>query len=336
MRCFIARCALVAAALLAPASLLSAQPHADTPQQQPASVTQQPASASQTPATPPQPPTDASQQPAETPQQPPDSFRWIDFHNPRDQDVIVWVTRALAVQDWSAIREIGVKYDAALVVTTHRKTPQSLPEDDTFSVWSISLTNHAVTSLIGGVNLRILDWQHFADGFQNDLTAMYDDCRACAATTYFTAFYYDAAQHAWNARWLRAGKGVPLWNTSSSETSGIAMTQLHELAAEGDGHVALYIWSHLEYSKEKAPQDYIFRFDRDPRTGVDRSTEITDKQELADMKLRICRGQDAVNGMMRGQDSEECEQLVPRAERHPVTTPPANNHGRMGSTAPHP
>lgn len=290
MRCFIARCAVAAAALLAFSSLLSAQ-------------------------------------------QPPDTFRWIDFHNPKDQDIVAWVTRSLAVQDWSAIREIGVEYDAALVVTTDRKTPQSLPQDDTFSVWSASLTSHDLAPLLAGVNLRFFDWQHFADGFRDDLIAEYDDCRSCAATTYFTAFYYDATQHAWAARWLRAGKGVPLWN--ATQPSGIAMTQLYELAAEGDGHVSLYIWSHLDYGKEKPPQDYIFRFDRDPINGADRSAELTGDQ-LAEMKLRICRGQDAVNGMMRGQDSEVCDQILPRAERHPITTPPSNNHGRIGSSAPKP
>jgi len=328
MRCFIARNALAAVAALAFASFLSAQKPADTPQVQPSGAAQPPANATQHHVAATQPPADAA------PQQPTDAFRWIDFHNPKDNDIVVWVTRSLAVQNWSAIREIGVKYDAALVVTTLRKTPQSLPQDDTFSVWSVSLTSHAITPLVNGVNLRILDWQHFADGFQNDLTALYDDCRNCFATTYFTAFYYDATQHAWNARWLRAGKGVPLFN--ANQPSGIAMTQLYELAAEGDGHVSLYIWSHLEYGKEKPPQDYIFRFDRDPRTGADRSEEITDKQEMGNLKLRICRGQDAVNGLMRGQDSAICNQIVPRAERHPVTTPPANNRGRMGSSAPHP
>jgi|HubBroStandDraft_1064217.scaffolds.fasta_scaffold58009_2 hypothetical protein len=326
MRCFIAPRALAAVAALAFASLLSAQKPADAPREQPPGTAQQPANATQKPA-------NTSPQPAETPQAPPDAFRWIDFHNPKDYDVIVWVTRALAVQDWSAIREIGVKYDAALVVTTLRKTPQSLPQDDTFSVWSVSLTSHTLNLLVSGVNLRVIDWQHFADGFQNDLIALYDDCRGCAATTYFTAFYYDATQHAWNARWLRGGKGVPLWN--GSQPSGIAMTQLYELAAEGDGHVSLYIWSHLEYGKQKAPDDYIFRFDRDPRSGADRSEELS-HDELKEVELRICRGQDAVDGLMRGQDSDVCDQLVPRAERHPVTTPPANNHGRMGSTAPHP
>ena len=295
MRCFIARCAVAVAAVLTPASILCAQQPADTAQQQPAG-----------------------------------GFYWINFHNPKDQDIVVWVTRSLAVDEWSAIREIGVKYDAALVVTTDRKTPQSLPEDDTFSVWSASLTSHAVTLLLGGVNLRIFDWQHFADGFDDDLIAFYDDCRSCAATTYFTAFHYDGAQHAWAARWLRGGKGVPVWN--ANPPSGVDMSQLYALMAEGDGHASLYIWSHIDYGKQKPPQDYIFRFDRDPFNGADRTAELSGK-ELDDMKLRICRGQDVIEGFTRGQDTEVCEQLVPRAERHPVTTPPANNHGRIGSSA---
>src|SRR4051812_29417802 len=54
----------------------------------------------------------------------PDSFRWIDFHSPNDQDVVNWVRRALEEQKWTAIREIGVEYDQALVITTNRIAAQ--------------------------------------------------------------------------------------------------------------------------------------------------------------------------------------------------------------------
>src|ERR1700739_2136590 len=74
-------------------------------------------------------------------QQSSDAFRWINFHSQQDQDIIVWVTRSLQVYQWTDIRAIGVKYDAALVVTSFRATPQSLPADDTFTVWSVSLTS---------------------------------------------------------------------------------------------------------------------------------------------------------------------------------------------------
>src|SRR5271157_67470 len=76
-------------------------------------------------------------------QQAPDAFRWIDFHSAKDQDVVTWVNRSLTVEKWTSIHEIGVEYDAALVVTTTRPSPQSLPAADTFTVWSLSLTNHS-------------------------------------------------------------------------------------------------------------------------------------------------------------------------------------------------
>ena len=55
------------------------------------------------------------------------TFRWIDFHDAKDQNIVAWVTRSLQVEKWTAIREIGVVYDAALVVTTDRMGPQSPP-----------------------------------------------------------------------------------------------------------------------------------------------------------------------------------------------------------------
>ena len=43
-----------------------------------------------------------------------DTFRWVDFHSPKDQDVVIWVTRSLEAEKWTSIREIGVIYDAVL------------------------------------------------------------------------------------------------------------------------------------------------------------------------------------------------------------------------------
>ncbi len=61
-----------------------------------------------------------------------DAFHWVNFHTDsaasagnadNDQNVVIWVTRALAGEKWTAIREIGVQYDAALVITTERTAP---------------------------------------------------------------------------------------------------------------------------------------------------------------------------------------------------------------------
>ena len=69
-------------------------------------------------------------------QQGPDTFHWVDFHAVKDQSVVVWVERSLTVEDWSAIREIGVEYDSAIVVTTKRANPQAAANGDSFAIWS--------------------------------------------------------------------------------------------------------------------------------------------------------------------------------------------------------
>ena len=123
-----------------------------------------------------------------------ETFRWVDFHAAKDQNIVVWVTRAMQVDDWTAIREIGVQWDAALVITAKRATPQSMPSTDGFTIWSVSLTTHLVRPLLTGVNLRLFEWQRFADGTTPELPVLYDNCRECAANTYFTALYYDVRE----------------------------------------------------------------------------------------------------------------------------------------------
>ena len=259
-------------------------------------------------------------------QQAPEQFRWIDFHSAKDQDIVVWVTRSLVVENWSAIREIGVEYDTALVVTTRRATPQSPANADTFTVWSVSLTNHGITPLIRGVNLRWLDWMRFADGAPEELTALYDNCQECAANTYFTAFHYDVSQRAWAARWMRGGQGVPVW--SANTPAGVAWTQVYAGLAEPNGRELIGTWNHFDYGKQKDADDFVYRYDLDPFSGLERTQLLSGKDADA-MKLRLCSTEGSLPGLARGQDSPLCQPIAkPRQERKPVTTPPANNHGQ--------
>jgi len=258
--------------------------------------------------------------------QQPDPFRWMDFHSAKDQDIIVWVTRSLEPEKWTAIREIGVQYDAALVVTTLRATPQSPANADTFAVWSVSLTNHLLTPILKGVNLRWLDWMTLADGGPQELAALYDSCGECAADTYFTAFHYDMRAHLWAARWMRGGQGAPIWTANAP--AGVAWTQIYAGLAEPNGRELVGTWNHFDYGKEKPAEDFVYRYDLDPFSGLERTQLLSGKDADA-MKLRLCRGQDALPGLARGQDAPLCQQLVnPRPERKPVTTPPAHNRGQ--------
>jgi hypothetical protein len=254
-----------------------------------------------------------------------DHFRWMDFHAPEDHDIVVWVQQSLGAEKWTAIREIGVEYDAALVVTTLRASPQSLPSDDSFTVWSLSLTSHDRTPLITGVNLRLLDWLLLADGEPRELGAFYEDCLQCSAETYFTAFYYDLSHHMWAARWMRGRQSVPIW--SANLAPGLAITQVFALLSEANGRQLIGTWSHIDHGKEK-PEDSVFRYDLDPVHGLER-TQLLSGKEAETMKQRLCGAQILIPGLARGQDSALCQQFVkPTFIRKPVTTPPANNHGQ--------
>jgi hypothetical protein len=259
-------------------------------------------------------------------QQAPDTFHWVDFHDQKQQDVIVWVTRSLDPEKWTAIREIGVQYDAALVVTTLRATPQSPANADTFTVWNVNLTNHAIAPLLKGVNLRWLDWMTFLEASSPEPTAIYDNCIDCSPATFFTAFHYDIPQHMWAARWVRGGQGVPLVNPNSAQ--GVDVTQVNAVLTDLDGHPFICTWNHFDYGKVKPPDDFIYRFDLDPVTRLERTAVISGK-DAEPIKLRLCKAPATISGLARGQDSTLCQSLIkPKAERKPVTTPPANNRGR--------
>jgi len=254
-----------------------------------------------------------------------DTFRWVDFHSPKDQDVVIWVTRSLEAEKWSSIREIGVIYDAALVVTTLRANPQASPGSDTFNLWSASLTTHLITPLLKGVNLRFLDWMQFSGIGPGELGMLYDDCGECAATTYFTALFYDRAQHIFNAHWMRGGQAVPIWTSNSPE--GVTVTHVYAILATPDGRALVGTWNHFDYGKAKPPEDFVWRYDLDPFSRLERMLLLSGKEADA-MKQRLCAYQGAgpVSG---GQDSALCQQTVHgRSERRPTTTPPANNQGR--------
>jgi hypothetical protein len=261
------------------------------------------------------------------------TFRWIDFHDAKDQNIVAWITRSLQVEQWTAIREIGVVYDAALVVTTDRPTPNSPPSDDTFTIWDVSLTSHVVAPLLKGVNLRWFDWEHFANGAPEELTALYDNCHDCTASTYFTAFHYDIAHHMWAARWVRGGQGVLVWNAVQPSVPGVAWTQIYSVMAGPDGRSLLATWNHFDYGKQRLPADTIFRYDVDPQSGLERTVELT-REDANAMELRLCNGKDTVQGLERGQDSQVCAELLnTRPQRKPVTTPPANNRGQSAPPA---
>jgi hypothetical protein len=254
-------------------------------------------------------------------------FRWVDFHSDKDQSYVTWVTRSLETQKWTAIREIGVLYDAALVVTTDRATQDTSPATDTFQVWSVSLANHRATPILKGVNLRWLDWLQVGGATGRELAFLYEDCRECAATTYFSTFQYDAGQHLFVPRWMRGG-GQPIPVASSNAPAGVEQTQVYAVMPDVNGNQYVATWTHYDYGKVKPAEDYLYRYDLEPFSHVERIQLVSGK-DVDPLKQKLCNVQGAAPGMARGQESALCRETVhPAAQRRVVTTPPPNAHGR--------
>jgi hypothetical protein len=125
---------------------------------------------------------------------------------------------------------------------------------------------------------------------------------------------------------MRGGQGVPLSNANPPE--GVAWTQVYAALAEPNGRQLLGTWNHFDYGAQKDPEDFVYRYDLDPFSSLER-TQLLSGKDAESMKQRLCSTPGAVPGLTRGQDSPLCQQTVhPRPERRPVTTPPANNHGK--------
>jgi hypothetical protein len=257
-------------------------------------------------------------------QQPPEAFHWVNFHSDADSDVVNWVSHALENQPWTVIREIGVQYDAALVITAERKSKNAMPATDNFSLWSVSLTTHAATPLVTGANLHFVDWLRFTAGRTPEMALFYDDCEHCQATTFFTAVHYDGTTHEWVARWLHAGQAAPVW--SSNTLADGSWTQLYGLFPRTDGSVALATWSHFDDTTHKPQSDFVYLYSVDLKSGIESSTLLSGKA-VEQTKQRLCRPENLLPGLGRGQDTPLCQRLL-KPDAHPVTSPPSNNQGR--------
>ena len=246
-----------------------------------------------------------------------DAFHWIDFRDAKDAPTVAWVTQSLKSEKWTAIREIGVQWDSAIVITALRATPQSAPPTDTYTVWSVSLSKRLVEPLFHAANPHILDWTTFggASSPLPELGMVYDDCYGCdAPSTFFTTLYYKPEDHAWRARWIRGDQAAALW--SAGNVDGVTRTQIYGLLTEPPGRNVLATWSHYDYGKAKPVEDYVFEYSVDPASGLEQTQRLGDPHAEA-MEERLCKanpgGTDpALAELARGQDSELCRQMVPR------------------------
>jgi hypothetical protein len=235
-----------------------------------------------------------------------DNFAWVDLKT--DTQTVAKVTQFLRDKPYTALREIGLVGQQALVITTLRKDPTAEPGNDTFTAYGISLRDGSVEELLDGTNLKYIDWQKFYADDTPELLATYDDCAQCKATTFFTAFYIDRKTKRWGARWRREIAGAPLYSADASSE------HIYALFINVDQRVVLDTWAATrtpspQQKKSARASEYLFEYRIDPMSDQGTSRPVTGR-DMQPIKERLCKAQDVVYGIVGGQDSEACKTLL--------------------------
>jgi hypothetical protein len=240
-----------------------------------------------------------------------DGFAWVDLKT--DTQTVSRVAQFLASKPYTAIREIGVVGEQALVITTFRKDPTAQPGNDRFTAFGVSLKDGSAEKLLEGTNLRYIDWQKFYDYDTPELIALYDDCAQCKATTFLTAFYIDRRTRRWGARWRREIAGAPLYSADP------AKNYVYALFINVDQRVVLNTWAFYPEQnktglrgaslKSSRGGEYLFEYRIEPMSDQSTWRPLT-LRDVPPVKQRLCKGEGVVFGIVGGQDSEECRELT--------------------------
>ncbi|HVJ09327.1 MAG TPA: hypothetical protein VM554_13180 [Acidisarcina sp.] len=241
-----------------------------------------------------------------------EGFAWTNLHEETDR--VAAVTKALDGEKYTALREIAVVGDEALVITATRPNPAARPDQDRYTAYSVGLKDDSgkPVQLMTGMNLRFRDWLRFVRDGNTELVATYDDCSDCRTTTFLTSFYLDPKTKKWRARWPREVAGAPFFSSTpgnSGETD-----QAYALMVGEDGRAVLATWSHFQQKRGVKGEDYLFEYDVDPATGLERSRPVVGT-EAGPLKTRLCRAEGEVLEIAAGQDTASCAQIVRAAAR---------------------
>lgn len=241
----------------------------------------------------------------------PDGFHWVDFR--KEVSTVSNVEKALKAENYTAIREIGVRGDFALVMTVQREATQPTPLGDSWAVYNISTTDWSVHKLISGYNLEIKDWISFQSKDEQDLGVVYMDCWECEPASVFTALHYDA-RTGWRARWVnekdpvRPGIAFLITDVGDPYTDE-DVDQIFAVVTPRGGAAAVGTWYHSRDLSSGKITESASRFDVDPRTGEDKSIVLTGPAALK-WELQLCKAAVSPYGLSQGQSSRACKRVM--------------------------
>ena len=249
-------------------------------------------------------------------------FHWINFK--QESDIVRRVEKALSRKQYSAIREIGLVGDSALVFTTSREADSDTPQSDSWTVYNVSVKSATSVTLLDGYDVHIAAWLTFVPG-QRDLAVTYLTCSECEPAKLFTGFHYDDPS-GWHARWPAKVAG---------QQPGILLT----VSDVGDPYTdedVDQVWAAIQPSASTAAIGTWYH-SRDLHTGKITSTAMKflvdsndrDKafqlhgDEAEQWERSLCKSSDHVYELREGQDSKSCKHLSP-AKTSPAAPAPRN------------
>jgi hypothetical protein len=246
--------------------------------------------------------------------QTPAGFHWVDFK--RESATVQKIEQALKGEDYTAIREIGVSSDSALVMVIQREADQAVPEGDQWSVYNVSMKSGHVETLLLGYSLQIKGWISFRSRDEQDLGIVYLHCWECEPASLFTAFHYDP-RDGWRARWVnkenvkQPGITFRVTDVGDPYTSEDVDQVFAVLAPNGVASVGT--WYHSRDLATGKISDDVAKFSVDPSTGEDKTTGLAGSK-ANEWELQLCKARDSWSTPAMGQSSRACKQLSTRGK----------------------
>ncbi len=244
----------------------------------------------------------------------PNGFSWVNIESNRD--TMARVRAALRDPSITAIREVGLRGNFALVMTASREVGAPTPDYDQWSIYNISLKTSTAQVLVFGNGVRLLDWF----GTSNDeLAITYYDCWECEATAVFTTIRFEPG-FGWRACWQSKSKdvrfpqpGVVVRMTDVGDPyDDDELDQIFAVVAQPAGGFAVGSWAHSRNTKTGNIEDDVERYSFDKESGKDRIEKLSGTPAVAWERI-ICIESNVVAQPSFGQDSASCRRVLRNA-----------------------
>ena len=243
--------------------------------------------------------------------QPPAGFHWVNFK--QEPDTVNRIAQVLRGEDYSAIREIGVLADAALVFTTTRETDTDTPDGDMWTVYSISGEAGSFRKLFSGYEVHVAAWLKFAAGGDADLGITYLDCSGCEPAMLFTALHYERNE-GWRARWPAKNPNRPPGILLMSSDAGAPDTdedveQIWAVLAPPSAPASVGTWYHARNRTTGQVTNLVTKWQVGPSSREEEPVTLNGSA-AGEWERTLCKPVDGLSTVMGGQDAKSCQALL--------------------------